>query len=412
MGGGGIQQCATISGSGDITMYGKLEMAGRQFIVQDDADLSSSGYAYFGDKLEAGGGQFTVQNDGDVSGSGYAYWGGKLEAAGRRFQVDSDGDTIVKTLVIDAAGTIGCTGDTDLLALTVNTCSVAGALTTTGRVGIGTGTPGYDLHINGAGVTVATIDGGSSSDAYLKFATNGVEKSYVKLGSGGNLSIVQDASGGDMIFKAKPGGASTEFLRYNAGDRAITASQDLYVVGDITSSHNLVVSGKVSGSSHANFDTLALGEDLSSSPDKGTFEINAENDELLFKVASSTSALVMAATGAMDGQVVVGGAHLDAKFNVSGSDIDKLISAKSDTVSPAFYVSGSGDLFISGNIGIATPEPSAPLDISGDAIRIRTASTPANASALGAAGEIRWDANYIYICVATDTWKRVAISTW
>lgn len=354
MGGGGIQQCATISGSGDITMYGKLEMAGKQFIVQDDADLSSSGYAYFGDKLEAGGGQFTVQNDGDVSGSGYAYWGGKLEAAGRRFQVDSDGDTIVKTLVIDAAGTIGCTGDTDLLALTVNTCSVAGALTTTGRVGIGTGTPGYDLHINGAGVTVATIDGGSSSDAYLKFATNGVEKSYVKLGSGGNLSIVQDASGGDMIFKAKPGGASTEFLRYNAGDRAITASQDLYVVGDITSSHNLVV----------------------------------------------------------DGQVAVGGLHLDAKLNVSGSDIDKLISVKSDTVSPAFYVSGSGDLFISGNVGIGALSPTVPLDVNGNAIRIRTASTPSSASDFGIAGEIRWDANYIYVCVATDTWKRVAISTW
>jgi hypothetical protein len=23
-----------------------------------------------------------------------------------------------------------------------------------------------------------------------------------------------------------------------------------------------------------------------------------------------------------------------------------------------------------------------------------------------------WDASYIYVCVATDTWKRAAISTW
>ena len=38
--------------------------------------------------------------------------------------------------------------------------------------------------------------------------------------------------------------------------------------------------------------------------------------------------------------------------------------------------------------------------------------TPASASATGIAGEVAWDANYIYICTATDTWKRVAVSTW
>lgn len=39
-------------------------------------------------------------------------------------------------------------------------------------------------------------------------------------------------------------------------------------------------------------------------------------------------------------------------------------------------------------------------------------STPASASATGAAGTIVWDANYIYVCTAANTWKRVAIATW
>lgn len=39
-------------------------------------------------------------------------------------------------------------------------------------------------------------------------------------------------------------------------------------------------------------------------------------------------------------------------------------------------------------------------------------STPASASAAGAAGTITWDSSYIYICTATNTWKRAAISTW
>lgn len=39
-------------------------------------------------------------------------------------------------------------------------------------------------------------------------------------------------------------------------------------------------------------------------------------------------------------------------------------------------------------------------------------ATPASASATGTTGTIAWDADYIYICTATDTWKRVAIATW
>ena len=43
---------------------------------------------------------------------------------------------------------------------------------------------------------------------------------------------------------------------------------------------------------------------------------------------------------------------------------------------------------------------------------IATGSAPASSSSTGTAGEIRYDANYIYICTATNTWKRVGIATW
>jgi hypothetical protein len=47
-----------------------------------------------------------------------------------------------------------------------------------------------------------------------------------------------------------------------------------------------------------------------------------------------------------------------------------------------------------------------------DQLRVTTPSVPASATATGTAGDIAWDADYIYICTAIDTWKRVAISTW
>jgi hypothetical protein len=38
--------------------------------------------------------------------------------------------------------------------------------------------------------------------------------------------------------------------------------------------------------------------------------------------------------------------------------------------------------------------------------------TPASASAAGTAGTIAWDSSYVYVCVATNTWRRVAIASW
>lgn len=65
-----------------------------------------------------------------------------------------------------------------------------------------------------------------------------------------------------------------------------------------------------------------------------------------------------------------------------------------------------------GNVGIGTSTPTALLDVQSDIIRLRTPKTPASASATGNAGDICWDANYIYICIAANTWERTAISTW
>lgn len=39
-------------------------------------------------------------------------------------------------------------------------------------------------------------------------------------------------------------------------------------------------------------------------------------------------------------------------------------------------------------------------------------TAPANAGDTGVLGEIRIDASYIYVCTATNTWKRAAIATW
>ncbi len=39
-------------------------------------------------------------------------------------------------------------------------------------------------------------------------------------------------------------------------------------------------------------------------------------------------------------------------------------------------------------------------------------SAPGSSGATGTAGQIIYDSNYVYICTATNTWKRAALSTW
>lgn len=42
--------------------------------------------------------------------------------------------------------------------------------------------------------------------------------------------------------------------------------------------------------------------------------------------------------------------------------------------------------------------------------KITSGGAPATASSAGAAGQVAWDADYIYVCTATNTWKRAASS--
>ena len=77
------------------------------------------------------------------------------------------------------------------------------------------------------------------------------------------------------------------------------------------------------------------------------------------------------------------------------------------------YQNGSSACnYFAGSVGVGTNTTSQKLDINSSGIRIRDDHTPSSASAAGNKGEIVWDSNYVYVCVATNTWKRSSLSTW
>ena len=89
-----------------------------------------------------------------------------------------------------------------------------------------------------------------------------------------------------------------------------------------------------------------------------------------------------------------------------------LVEEGSNDYGMRFYTTNNGlvgeRMRITGNgtIGINTAAPTAKLDINSDILRLRTAKTPASAGAAGNQGDLCWDADYIYVCTATNTWER------
>ena len=112
------------------------------------------------------------------------------------------------------------------------------------------------------------------------------------------------------------------------------------------------------------------------------------------------------------------GIRLRAVSNIQGSTSPEVVindgstslmdfRVESDNNTHMIYVDGANN-----KVGIGTNQPEAALDINSDSIRLRNSTAPSSATDFGHQGEIRWDTQYIYICVATDTWKRVALSSW
>jgi hypothetical protein len=74
---------------------------------------------------------------------------------------------------------------------------------------------------------------------------------------------------------------------------------------------------------------------------------------------------------------------------------------------------GSGQYFIGvavSGVGRLAVTPDF-VRVEGNNFQIQTSRTPISSSDTGTPGQIAWDSNYLYVCVATNTWKRSDLNT-
>jgi hypothetical protein len=162
----------------------------------------------------------------------------------------------------------------------------------------------------------------------------------------------------------------------------------------------------------ANTDLLLIIDDPAGSPVSKKITV-----EDLFGKTSGLSVTTVNITSTGDTTLAANNFTIDSTTNITltrgtvinedGADSDTRI--ESDNQANMFFVDASAD-----KIGVMTNAPTEALDINSDAIRIRTAQTPANSdnSILGwGVGTISWDSSYLYVAVDASTIKRVALST-
>jgi hypothetical protein len=101
--------------------------------------------------------------------------------------------------------------------------------------------------------------------------------------------------------------------------------------------------------------------------------------------------------------------------SASNVEIGALLSAVTTNVGSGTEAFNLQVLLMAGGASaaaVATFNSNGNFGITGNTINVPVSRTPASASATGTAGDICWDASYIYVCVAANTWERAAIATW
>ena len=195
-------------------------------------------------------------------------------------------------------------------------------------------------------------------------------------------------------------GQSFETFRFpvNVGDQ-------LYVLGDganFSYSANLLY--ETTGRSQVVYQATQPGF-----PSVGDIWVDSDTDEVRFYTGSSFNLIATTAPAGPTGPTGPSGST--GPTGAPGSASSTGATGATGPTGPSGGPTGpTGDTGPTGPTGAASTVtgPTGPTGARG----ITGPTTPDSATAIGTAGTVVWDSGYIYVCTATNTWKRAAISTW
>jgi hypothetical protein len=228
----------------------------------------------------------------------------------------------------------------------------------------------------------------------------------------------------------------TTLTRSAAGILAVEGVAQVNVSSQQTLTNKTLTSPKVNAVLDTNGNSILTLNAQSSSVNYVTFQNAATGSYPQIRAGGSDSSIPLVISGAgANGSVLIadsgnsfatiaqfyGGVASPVNYwqfnpSASGNAIKANAVGSSTDISVNVVPKGAGRLQ-SGGVTVPTISSNDVLtnkSLTSPALTTPTlsSSTPASASASGTTGTVVWDADYIYICTATNTWKRAAIATW
>ena len=218
--------------------------------------------------------------------------------------------------------------------------------------------------------------------------------------------VVKDANGVNTVFRVQdngtvevPGGVKWDNSLKRLGIATTNPQSSLHLVENSTSGSRGLICGQHNTGPQAGVMVFRKSRGTETAP-----AAVAEGDYIATIHAQAydgTQYLSNVSTGSIsflvDGPVATGSIPTGMSFQTGST-----VTNKSERLK----------ITSAGNVGIGTSTPTELLDVNSDGIRIRTAKTPTSSNAACNQGEMSWDSNFVYVCVATNTWKRSALASW
>lgn len=275
------------------------------------------------------------------------------------------------------------------------------------------------LATNSTGVNNTALGG---YDTFLNNTTGsaGVAVGYAALYSNttGNESV---AVGADALWHATTGGGNTAIGR-RAGYNLVVGNGNIYAGylagSEVTTGDDNVYIGTIAGKGHTGSNNIIIGKNAKL-PD------TTSNNGIQIGSLTSTKARFGNGTTELtvgniisNGKITFGSGSLAGNTGelFNSASYGTMLGLKTGSLYDLKIVRPNGLDIITVTTGTSNVDFTGAITagvVKGSQLRVSALNTaPASATATGTLGEIRITSTHIYVCTATNTWVRTALTTW